>query len=310
MRNLWIGALVALACCPAVSQATITFTPGHYYSAQYSSRDIIEYDSAGNIVGSITLPDTAGEEIRGLAFGPDGLLYATAVRGTSGFAVLALNSSGAIQQSYPMNVYAAGNISFGKLAVDAEHIYVGAQNQLTKFDVGNPASGTSLYTNNQIYDVEILPSRNLLVASAYEVNEITPAGAFVRSIAPPGGLYTDIRGIEYDPATNDLFVTHLGHTGFFFKLMRIDATTGTLEESADFTYADDLFLTDTGNLLVGSRTMTPRLYTQGLDQVGTLGGAPRIFVTQYVVPEPSTIFGGAAFMGVALLRRRRRRTTH
>ena len=46
---------------------------------------------------------------------------------------------------------------------------------LTRFYIGNPSSGTTIYSNNQIFDVEILPSGNLLVASAYEVNEITPA---------------------------------------------------------------------------------------------------------------------------------------
>jgi len=306
MRKTWLLAAVAVLACAPATQATINFTPGHYYSATYFSRDIVEYDQAGNVVGSITLPTSAGEEIRGLAFGPDGLLYATAARGTSGFAVLALNSAGAIQQTYPMNVYAAGNISYGKLAVDAQHIYVAAQDQLTRFDVGNPSSGTSMYTNNQVFDVEILPNKNLLVASAYEVNELTPAGTFVRGIEPPGGLYTDVRGVEYDPATNNLFVTHLGHSGFFFQIMRIDYTSGALEESVGFNYADDLFLTDTGNLLVGSRTMPPRLYTQDLDQIGTLGTTDRIFVTQYVVPEPAGIFGGAAVVVGAVLRRRRR----
>jgi hypothetical protein len=309
MRKLRISAAVAvlvLACSAAATEAAITFTPGHTYSANYISRDIVEYDEAGTVVGSITIPTTAADEIRGLAFGPDGLLYATAVRG-SGFAVLAMNSAGAIQQTYPMNVYAAGNLSYGKLAVDSQHIYVAAQNQLTRFDVGVPASGTSMYGNNQVFDVEILPSDNLLVASAYEVNEITPAGAFVRSIGPGIGFYTDIRGLDYDPATNNLFVTELGHSGFFDQLMRIDATSGALEESVTFNYGDDIFMMDSGNLLVGSRTLPPRVYTQDLDQVGTLGSTNRMFVTQLVVPEPSAIFGGAGFVMAALLRRSRRR---
>lgn len=285
------------------TQAAITFTPGHYYSANYFSRNIVEYNSAGSVVGSITIPEASADEIRGLAFGPDGLLYATAVR-DSGFAVLALNSSGAIQRAYPMSVYAAGNISYGKIAIDAQHIYVAAGNQLTRFDVNDPASGTSMYTNNQVFDVEILPNDNLLVASAYEVNEITRTGTFVRSIEPQRGLYTDVRGIEYDPATDNLFVTHLGHSGFFFRIMRIDASSSVLEEDVEFHYAGDLFLTDSGNLIVGSRSQPPRIYTQDLDAVGTLGSAQQMFVTQYVVPEPASVT--VAFLATALLRRPKR----
>ncbi len=45
------------------------FVPGHYYSSNYSSRVITEYDAGGAVVGSYTVPSTLGEEVRGLAFG-------------------------------------------------------------------------------------------------------------------------------------------------------------------------------------------------------------------------------------------------
>jgi hypothetical protein len=302
IATLCTGVLVVLSAHAA--RAQLTFTPGNFYTANDFSRTITQYGPSGAIVGSITLPSTAADEIRGLAFGPDGLLYATAQRG-SGFAVLALDPTGAIRQTYAMdNVYVAGNISYGKLAVDGRNIFVTGQNQLTRFNVGDPASGTSVYTNNQMFDVEMLPTGNLLVASAYEVNEITRDGALVRGIVPSTQSFTDIRGIEYDPATNKLFVTHLGHSDFFFKIMRLDATTGTLEKTADFNYADDLFLTDSGNLLVGSRTQAPRLYTEDLNQIGTLAGTERIFVTENV-PEPTTIGALGSLAAAALCRRRR-----
>ena len=141
----------------------------------------------------------------------------------------------------------------------------------------------------------------LLVASAYEVNEITNAGTLVRGIVPPNASFTDIRGVEYDPATNNLFVTHLGHSGFFFKIMRLDGTSGLLEESADFNYADDLFLTESADLLVGSRTQIPRVYSQELDQIGALGTtSDRMFVTQYI-PEPATIGYAATAVAAAVV---------
>jgi hypothetical protein len=286
MRLLFFATLVAAL--SSATHAAINFAPGHYYTS--SGRDIVEYSGTGTVLGTLTIPAASADELRGLAFGPDGLLYATAVRG-SGAAVLALNSSGTILQTYPMAVYAFGNISYGKLAVDGQHIYMAAQNQLTRFDIGVPGSGTFMYSNNQVFDVEILPSKNLLVASAYEVNEITPAGAFVRTIEPNAFTYTDIRGVEYDPATNKMFVTHLGHSGFFFQIMRIDGTTGALEESVGLNYADDLFITPTGTLLVGSRTQIPVIYTQGLDVIGALGATQRMFVTGFEVPEPTGIMG-------------------
>ena len=265
--------------------ADFSFVPGDYYTSNYFSRDITQYNSSGTVVGSFTLPSTLGDEVRGLAFGPDNLLYATVVRG-SGFAVLALNSSGTVQQTYPGSVYVFGNLSYGKIALDNQYIYVAGQNLLTRFTFGQPNSGTSIYTNNQIFDAKPLPNGHLLVASAYEIDEITNSGTFIRSIPLVGddNSYTDIRGIEYDPATNTLFVTELGHTNFFFQILKMDASTGVLERNVTFNYADDLFLDASGRLLVGSRTQTPRFYTQNLDQVGMLGDGQQMFVTQYAVP--------------------------
>jgi hypothetical protein len=176
-----------------------------------------------------SVPHSFGDEVRGLAFGPDHLLYATVARGTAGFAVLALDSSGAVQQTYVGSVYVAGNLSYGKIATDKQYVYVAGQDQLTRFLLGDPSSGAVIYTNNQVLDVEPLPNGNLLVASAYEIDEITNSGAFLRGIPLSGGgdnFDTDICGIEYNPATNELFVTELGHSGFFFQIMRLDASTG------------------------------------------------------------------------------------
>jgi hypothetical protein len=269
---------------------TIAFVPGHYYTSNYFSLVITEYDSAGAVVGSYTVPSALGAEVRGLAFGADGLLYATLSRGGSGFAVLALRNTGEVVASYAGPVYTGGNLSFGKIAMDNQYLYVCGQDVLTRFTLGNPSSGTTIYTANQIYDVKPLPNGHLFVASAYYVDEITSSGGFVRRIQLTGGQsFTDIRGIEYNPATNILFVTHLGHTGFFFKIMRVDATTGALLNSADFTYADDLFLDLSGDLLVGSRVENPSFFSQNLAQQNSLNGGQQMFVTQYAPLTAQTI---------------------
>lgn len=286
---LLVCVVSALTLFNHVVRAQITFVTGDYYTSNYFSRTITQYDSSGAVVGSITLPTSYGEEVRGLAFGPDNLLYATLARGTDGFAVLALDSSGAIQQAYTGSVYVAGNLSFGKIAIDGSYLFVAGQDVLTRFLLGDPNSGTAIYTNNQVFDVKPLPSGNLFVASAYTIQEITSGGTVIRTIplVGDGNSFTDIRGIEFNPATNDLFVTELGHTNFFFQVMRLDAATGMLEKNTTFTYADDMFLTSSGQLLVGSRTETPGFFDQDLNQVGALQGDQQMFVTQFV-PEPQT----------------------
>jgi hypothetical protein len=283
VHRLFLFALTVAILPNAFAFGAISFTRGHYYSSTDGSSVITEYNAAGLAVGSLNV----GRDVRGITFGPDGLLYATTTPQLFGFEVIALDESGFVHATYPASTYINGNISYGKIAVSDSNIYVAGGNVLTKFDVGSPNSAAVIHTNNQVYDVEILPSGNLLVASAYDVQELTPGGNLVRYIEPPGSLYTDIRGVEFDPATNNMFVTHLGHTGFFFQIMRIDWLTGALEESVEFHYADDLFVTLEGDLLVGSRTQTPRLYSQELDQLGGLSGPAQLFVTQYTLPEPS-----------------------
>ena len=283
------------------AHAAFGFVKGHDYTTNYFSRTITEFTSSGASVATITLPASACDELRGLTFAPGGLLYTTAVVG-SGFNVLALNSAGVIQKTYTApTVYAAGNLSFGKIAVDDQYLYVGAQDNLTRFAIGGSGSGTTIYTDNQIYDIKVLPSGNLLVASAYNIKEITTGGAIIRTFNPQGIFFADIRGIEYNAATNDLFVTMLGYSGQSFQLMRFDATSGVLEKQITFNYADDLFLTSTGTLLVGSRTQTPGIFDQELIQVGSLGSASQMFVTQNTVPEPATTglwLAGAALIGL------------
>jgi hypothetical protein len=279
-----LSALVAATLSAHAAWGGFSLTPGDYYTSNYFSLTITQYDTNGNVVGSLTLPSSLGDEVRGIAFGADNLLYAAVARGTSGFVVLVLDSSGSVHQTYPGSVYIAGNLSFGKIALDSKYLYVAGQDSLTRFALGDPSSRMVIYTNNQVFDVKLLPSGNLFVASAYQIDEITNAGTFVRTISLTGddNGYTDIRGIEYNPATNDLFVTELGHTGFFFQIMRLDGTSGVLEKNTTFNYADDMFLTTSGKLLVGSRTQAPQFYDRDLNPVGMLGGGQQMFVTQYV----------------------------
>ena len=277
--------LFAICACFGTTAAAFSFTPGHIYTTNYFSLDIMDYDASGNFVDTLTLRSKLGSETRGLAFGPDNLLYVTMVYG-SGFAVYALDSTGAVLQTYRYSsLYVAGNLGFGKIAIDDRFIYVAGQDQLIRFGLGRPRSGRSIYTNNQVFDAKVLPNGNLFVASAYAIDEITREGAVVRHVILSGGpSFGDVRGVEYDPATDELFVTQLGYTNFNFQLMRINASTGQFEQSVTFNYADDLFLSESGTLLVGSTYQTPRIYSEDLNQLGTIGTAQRMFVTQYTGP--------------------------
>lgn len=273
----------------AQSGAQFSFTPGDYYSSTTGSPVITQYTPTGAATGSLTVPGTGS--VRGMMFGPDGLLYATTDQG-SGFSVFAMNSAGTVKQTYSSPVYVEGNLTYGQLAVDSQHLYVTGQNQLTAFSIGQPNSGTVIYQNNQIFGVTLTPGGNLFVASAYQIQEITPAGSVLATVP---GYFVDLRGIAYDAALNSLFVTELGYTGNEFQLLRLDATTGAVEASTSFWYGANVSLTQTGDLLVGSWTQPAGIFDENLRQIGTLNNGAQLFVTVDAVPEPST----ALLMGSA-----------
>jgi hypothetical protein len=237
---------------------------------------------------------------RGLAFGNDGLLYVAGIpaNASQGFVVNAIDATGAVQRSYSGPDYYFGNTTYGHIAVDDRYLYTAGQDNLTRFDLNNPNSRQVIFTGNQVFDVDVPPWGNLLVATAYSVTEITPSGGYVRNI--PYGGFTDIRSVEYDPASGAAFVSHLGNTGTTTRMYKFDYATGALvKESPEFAY--DLFLTREGKLLASG----PRLFTTDLDPTGALDGNSEVFVTQFV-PEPTGISIAGAATGAALLARRRR----
>ena len=130
-------------------------------------------------------------------------------------------------------------------------IFVAGGDDVVRFTLGDPSSETSIYTNNQLFDVNILPSGHLFVCSAYQVDEITNTGGFIRTVVSSNGTdFVDMWGIEYNSATNKLFITQLGTTGSKYSILRVNATTGEIETGTLFNYANDLFLTQSGNLAV------------------------------------------------------------
>lgn len=294
----------------AAARAELQYIAGHYYTANYNSQVITQYNSALDVVGTFTVDPIHGTGVHGLAFGPDNLLYAVLGRPGVGTDVIAITSSGVVQQTYTSTVFMT-NLSHGKIAVDSQYIYMAALNRITRFQIGNPTSATTIYSRapNSVFDVEIMPNGNLLVASDDYVDEIAPDGSLVRTVSHL--QYLTLRGVEYDPATDKIFIADYGNTWEEDRVVQIDAVTGAMEGFVESEKADDLFLTISGELLVGSRDAPPRLYTNDLNLIGTLGSDNQIFVTQYTgsaVPEPSTyallLVGGATVWGATRRRKR------
>jgi hypothetical protein len=274
------------------ANAGLTFTPGRLYSASNGSgsADIYEYSETGTFLSSITPQSLVpGDELRGIAFGPDGFLYAVKIHfAESGFNILALDSSGNVQVTYTMGgIYLGGDSGYGKIAFDQQYIYVAGGSDLVRFTFGDPNSGVSIYNNNGIIDVKALLNGHLFVAWAYGVDEITNTGAIVRSIPLIGADWVNVQGIEYDSAVDKLFATELGYTGFDSPLMRINASTGELENYVYFNYGNDLFLTQSHTLLVGCYVQPPGMFDENLTSVGSLGTEERVFVTQCAGPTPT-----------------------
>jgi hypothetical protein len=80
----------------------------------------------------------------------------------------------------------------------------------------------------------------------------------------------------------------LGYSGFMFQLMRFDGTSGDLEMNVSFNYGNDLAFLPNGNLLVGSWTQPPNVYTTDLGSIGTFNAVQRLFVA--TMPEPTILF--------------------
>jgi hypothetical protein len=291
IRRLIRVVLLVFAVIWTVSANGFTFTPGHFYSASngLGSPDIYEYSETGTFLSAI-IPQSLipGDELRGIAFGPDGFLYAVKIHFPDlGFQILAFDSSGNIQMTYTKgDVGLGGDSGYGKIAFDQQYIYV-AGAYLFRFTFCDPNSGVSIYSNNGVIDVKTLSNGDLFVAWAYGVDETTNEGTIVRSIPLIGADWANVQGIEYDPAINKLFATELGYSGFDSPLMRIDASTGVLENWVYFNYGNDLFLTQSNTLLVGTYVQPPGIFDENLASLGSLGTEARVFVTQYTTIGPT-----------------------
>lgn len=294
------------------SRAALLFTTGDYFTSNpyypyYQPNAIDEFDSAGTLAGTLSLPAAVAGNVRGIAFGPDGLLYTTVALGT-GSAVLALDRFGNVRQTYAMPSLDA-SLS-GAIAVDDRHIFVSVGSSLMRFDLGQPSSGRQIYSQtDRLTDQVLEPGGNLFVSSYYGIAEITADGTVLRTLAPDStaSQYLAIEGLAFNPAANQLFVTATLSGTYDALIVRLDAATGAVEKTTTFA-GGGLVLTLDGKLLVGTGSGfngLPQFFTQDLQALQTLGFYRATYVAQRTVPETSALaLLALPFVAAALARLR------
>lgn len=291
MKKIFVFVICFSLILISASQAhAFSFSQNHFYATYGNTNSITEYNSSGSVVDTLTLSSLGGDQyLRGLAFGPDGLLYAT-VGQTNNFNVLAINSSGDIQQTYMHTGAVGGNISYGKINFDNNgHFYVGDGAGIVRFNMGNPSSGDRFSgVTSGVFDIKTSPNNNMLIITAYDLLELDSSGNQVREISP-SVMLADNRGLEYDPQTNVIYLSMLGYSNFYDRILKLDGVSGQMLDNEYFLYADDLALTNDGRLIVASRAQSPGIFNTNLNYLGSFSGTEEMFVTQYAIPEPTSI---------------------
>ena len=306
-----IARIVAFAAFAFTSLSTpaapLRFVAGDIYSTQFFGTDINQYSPTGSLLGTTPISGLrAGEATKGLGFGPDGSLYVVLDRLFEGARLVSIGPNGSVLNSYELPTSTGGNISYGKLSFGPDNsAYIGTGSGLVRVDLGNATSArfVSLSLSIDVFDISVLPNGDLLVLSDNDLNEFNAGGSLVRHIllsdpnhvsAARSFFVNNLRGLEYDAASNRVFVSMLGNSdNLFFQTMAFDFATGTLQNIGTFVYGDDMFLAD-NTLLLGSRTETPWILSPAdLSVIGRLGGGERMFVTRDLiaaVPEPGSLW--------------------
>jgi hypothetical protein len=315
MKHVRLALSTALFTCSFAASA-ITFVPGHFYSTSDSA--INQYSPTGTLISSLA---DSRSDLRGISFGPDGLLYVVhAGNPFSGAAsVEAINNSGTVVRSYAFTGSINGNNSYGKISFDAsgQNFYVGAGNGIYRFGV--TSSSGSIFKNVEAFDLKVLPSGDLMVASGYAVSRYDSTGVLTSSISTlsdPNGLtgasnpfLVDVRGLEYDFVTNTTYVSMLGYSGavnMSFKIIALAGSSNAITGIENYWYGDDLLVTDGGKLLVGSRTQAPGVFSTSLAYQAQFNGPSARFVAMLAVPEPPPMATLALGLGILIFLCKRR----
>jgi hypothetical protein len=287
MKNLIGTALLLSLASISSNSSAFALVAGDVYTSDSSTNTIIQSMPDGSVVSTLTLGGYS-MGTKGLAFGPDNTLYVVAVA-TYGYNVVHLGASGNVLASYPGSTFVAANLSYGKIAVSASgRVYVAGQNSLISLVPGITGS-VPIYTDSQVFDLDFLPSGNLLVLTANHVVELTPDGGLVREVLPNHSV-VDGRGIKYEAATDTFVTTMLGNADHANEMRRWDTATGTQLGWNTYNYGDDIAQFPDGTLLIGSRTLPPGLFDRNLG-ITAVFPTQRMFVAIHTNPIFNDGFG-------------------
>lgn len=206
MKSIHLAIATALACSLAPLSFAQYFEPNHLYVSSYFTNTVLEFDEAGDHVG--TTGGTVLEGPEGLAFGPDGRLY-VANRLSDEIVIL----SGGFYDTWSPGaaVDQPVALAFGPNG----HLYVSSSGtgRVVELDdtgdvVRSIGAGTGLLSPSQL---AFSPDGHLLVVdeSAEAIFEFDPSGTFLRLVAD-SGLDAPVGMVLLPGANERMLATSLG----------------------------------------------------------------------------------------------------
>ncbi|MEO1035137.1 MAG: Ig-like domain-containing protein [Pseudomonadota bacterium] len=293
--------IAAFSCSVASAQTNeLQLAPDNILATGSNSsnerRTIYEYTPDGVLIRAVPItPTQSNEEAAGIGVGPDGRLYVVLVDRFDTSRLVAVDRDGAILSSYNLPRPNSSSFNFNKLAFsdDGTAFISGAPGVVT-VDLRTASVETLYSSTEQVYDVVVLPSGNLLIAERRAVFEIdATTGDQIRQItlSDPNGLaisvfFPNINALEYDEQRNLIYVSEESSpTGLY----AYDFNTGILQRVVEFRSPADLFVSD-DTVLVGSFDVPSILSISDLSVIRPFDQIRRFFVSRYFpVPSPLVI---------------------
>lgn len=187
------GSILAIAVL-LLAQSASAASSQRLYAASVSGDALLGLDAAGAVVETVALAGTL-DAPRGIAFGPDGRLYAT-----SGDRVLVFDGTGALADELGegTGLQAPRGLAFGPRG----RMYVTSTNRVLELTVDGQLTGViGEELNLQVpAGIAVRADGHLFVASAGSnvVHEFDAAGRFVRNFGPGSSLSIPI-GLAFGP---------------------------------------------------------------------------------------------------------------
>ena len=280
--SLAFAAYVLLNLHP-IAWSAVTFVPGHFYvggsNADGTNAAVHQYDPSGNHIGSFDIE--FAWEVRGIDFSRDGdLVVSTVVAYTNVLGINTFDENGNIIDRLASTTTDPFS-GHGRINADRESdsdVFLSNINHFRNVGTRTP------YVNvpNSVYDVEPMPSGNLLVSLACSIQEVSPNGqTTIRSFSD---TCANVGFAELDPTTGHVF--RANDAG---GLTRYDGDgSGNSINNPTVSAVSDIYFTADRNLLVTYQAGPPVLFDRNLQQLFQFEdiGIRNVAATQMPVPEP------------------------